>query len=106
MKDEDEMTFAAKLQELREGLGLSRSELAERAAIPPRTLDEYERGTRQPLWTTFVTLARALEVPLATFEECVAAAERPGSRQNGFFSPRAFRPAAVAFPEHFARRGS
>lgn len=99
-------TFAAKLQELREGLGLTRNELAELAAIPRAMLDEYEQGTREPLWTTFVTLARALEVPLATFEECVAAvpAEVSEVRRQGLLSRRHFRLAAGEFPQHFTSR--
>lgn len=65
------MTFAKKLRSLRESLGLSRADLAERAKIPRRTLAQYEQGQREPRWTTFVILATALESPLEEFRECV-----------------------------------
>jgi transcriptional regulator with XRE-family HTH domain len=67
------MTFAKKLRSLREGLHLSRAQLAERANIPRRTLAQYEQGQREPRWTTFLTLAGALGTPLEEFRECVVA---------------------------------
>jgi transcriptional regulator with XRE-family HTH domain len=54
-----------RLRELREGRGISVSELARRAAIGKGTLSELETGQRNPTIETLFALTTALEVPIS-----------------------------------------
>lgn len=65
------MTFAEKLQDLREKAGLSQSQLAKESDIPVWTLRGYEQGRRQPLWDVIFKLADALGVTCQEFRGCV-----------------------------------
>ncbi|MER5890064.1 XRE family transcriptional regulator [Streptomyces sp. NPDC001941] len=55
----------ARVRELREGRGLSLSELARRAEIGKGTLSELEGGGRNPTLETLYSLTTALDVPLS-----------------------------------------
>src|SRR5438874_2221094 len=63
--------FGQRLQDLRQEGGLSQSQLAERANLPLATIQGYEQGRREPLWSVAVRLARALGVSIDQFADCV-----------------------------------
>ena len=75
------MTFAEKLQALRERAGLSQAELAKASAVPVWTLRGYEQGRREPLWAVLFKLADALGVPVEEFRDCVAVATPSAPKQ-------------------------
>jgi transcriptional regulator with XRE-family HTH domain len=54
--------FAANVERLRQGRGISPEELAERSTIDPRELAEILRGDREPGYATIALLAGALGV--------------------------------------------
>jgi transcriptional regulator with XRE-family HTH domain len=60
------MGFAARLQELREGAGLSQPGLADRAGIPVDSIQNWEQGRTRPRLDALLKLARALDVSLDT----------------------------------------
>lgn len=64
-------SFAEKLRELRRQRGLSQEDLAARAGIPEEAILQYEHGLKEPRWTRFIRLVRALEASVAEFEECL-----------------------------------
>jgi transcriptional regulator with XRE-family HTH domain len=76
MADEDEQVrwFAGRLRELREGAGLSREGLAERAGLKVGGVRDLEQGRREPGWRTVLALARALGVG------CTAFLQEPAAR--------------------------
>jgi transcriptional regulator with XRE-family HTH domain len=57
-------TFAARLQALRRGAGLSQSQLARRAGLSVRTLQGWEAGRRVPSVEAAALLAAALGISL------------------------------------------
>lgn len=57
-------TFAARLKALRDAAGLSQSRLAARAAVPVRTLQDYEQGRHEPPLGVAARLAEALGASL------------------------------------------
>jgi transcriptional regulator with XRE-family HTH domain len=65
------LRFGDHLRTLREGAGLSRSELARRAAVPVSTLRNWEAERGFPGLPALVRLARALGVPVERFAEGV-----------------------------------
>jgi transcriptional regulator with XRE-family HTH domain len=54
--------FAANVERLRRGKGMSTEELAERSTVDPRELGEVLRGDREAGYATIALLAGALEV--------------------------------------------
>ena len=64
--------FAGRLRELREGAGLSREQLADRAGMKVNGVRDLEQGVRSPRWETVLALAEALGV------ECTAFTQEPG----------------------------
>ena len=59
-----------RIREVREGVGLDRQSLADRAGIEVETLSRIESGTLRPSSPTIVDIARALGIPvLAIFDE-------------------------------------
>jgi transcriptional regulator with XRE-family HTH domain len=56
------MGFPDTLQRLREKAGLSQSELAEKAGVPVRSIQNWEQGHRQPRAPALLPLAQALGV--------------------------------------------
>lgn len=61
--------FGKRIKELRQNLGLSQEELAERAEISSRYLSRVEMGQQFPSIDTLVKLANALNVELKDFFE-------------------------------------
>jgi transcriptional regulator with XRE-family HTH domain len=58
------MAFAELIQKLREQAGLSQSQLAKRAGVPVRSIQNWEQGHRQPRPPALLPLAEALGVPV------------------------------------------
>ena len=59
--------LAGKLKALREGLGLSQGELANRIGVADRaSISGYERGEREPPLPTLLAYARLARVPMET----------------------------------------
>jgi transcriptional regulator with XRE-family HTH domain len=68
--------FAGRLKELREGAGLTRDELAERAGLSKFGISDLEQGRRLPGWETVLLLCQALGV------ECTAFAQQPATSEK------------------------
>lgn len=62
------MSFADNLKRLREQKGLTQSKLAEMVGVSQPTINDYEKGKKQPVISTAVDLARELNT---TCEELV-----------------------------------
>ena len=60
------MTFAERLKQRRNELGLTQAELAKKAELTLRTIQNYEGGTRKPL---NIEMVQRLAVALATTTE-------------------------------------
>ena len=58
--------FAVRLKSLREKVGLSVDELAEKSGIPKRTLFAWESTTNEPTIGQLPQIAEALEVSIRT----------------------------------------
>jgi transcriptional regulator with XRE-family HTH domain len=59
---EDFVGISGKLKYWREIKGFSQSELADLAGVPLNSLQNWEQGSREPLWSAVVKLAAALGV--------------------------------------------
>ena len=60
--------FAGRLRELREGAGLSRKDLADRAGMKSEAgVRDLEQGLNYPTWPTVLALAAALGVDCTAF---------------------------------------
>jgi transcriptional regulator with XRE-family HTH domain len=59
--------FPGRLRELREAMGWSQSELAERAGLHLQTVSRFERGTLKPTWEAVLALAGPLGVDCLAF---------------------------------------
>ena len=62
--DDLRAAFGQRVKELREGMGWSQEQLAERAALDPTYISGIERGQRNPGLNALNYLARALGVSL------------------------------------------
>ena len=60
--------FGKRLKELREKAGISQYELAKRSKVSPTSLSRMEAETREPTWPTVLKLAKALDVPVGSFD--------------------------------------
>ena len=65
------MSFGQHLRALREGVSMSRPELARKADIPASTLGHWEGDRGFPCLPALVRLAEALGVPVERFAEGV-----------------------------------
>lgn len=65
------MSFGETLRRLREEAGLTQAALAERAAIPIRTIQGWEQNYRCPVSPDFFRLVKALGAPADAFAESV-----------------------------------
>jgi putative molybdopterin biosynthesis protein len=76
------MSFGEHLRRLRQSAGLSRSELARRAAVPASALRSWEADRGFPALPAGLRLAEALGVPVERFAEGVEdpAGEEPAPR--------------------------
>jgi len=63
------MSFANRLRELRDQVGMSRQQLADASGIGRTTIRDYEQGKRQPLLESAFKLAAGLGVKVTAFEE-------------------------------------
>jgi transcriptional regulator with XRE-family HTH domain len=72
--------FGGRLKELREQVGLTQPELAERSGLSKDGIAQLEQGRRRPAWDTVLALSAALGVDCTAFTEPPAAREptRPG----------------------------
>src|SRR5215468_9131887 len=64
------MRYGERLQQLREGAGLTQEQLAERSGVKLWTLRGYEQGRREPNWKAALSLAAALGVAAEAFSDC------------------------------------
>jgi transcriptional regulator with XRE-family HTH domain len=82
------MTFAERLQELRERAGLSQAQLANVTGIPVWTVRGYEQGRREPLWDVLFKLSRGLGVSCEAFAICVSTTHLSDHREVRKIRPR------------------
>ncbi len=75
--------FAGRLRTVREQVGLSQRQLAERAGCNVFTLSKLERGTQEPAWPLVLALARALGVECTAFQPTGEAPAEKTSRPRG-----------------------
>jgi transcriptional regulator with XRE-family HTH domain len=68
-----------RFQKVREAVGLTQAELARRAGVRLRSLQEWEQGTRIPRFDRAVQLARGLGVSL---DVLAGLAETPAARKR------------------------
>jgi transcriptional regulator with XRE-family HTH domain len=54
--------FGKRLRKMREDSGLTLAQLAQMSGLHPQTLVKFERGEREPQWSSVIALARALGV--------------------------------------------
>jgi transcriptional regulator with XRE-family HTH domain len=73
----DPQWFAGRLRELREGLGLTQEQLAVRAGVKRDAVARWERGIREPSWSSVLALAEALGVDCRAFLEPPAELPEP-----------------------------
>jgi len=64
------MTFAERLRELRDALGLSEAKLAKASGVSFASIHEYGMGRRKPSFAAVVKIARALGVTCEAFADC------------------------------------
>ena len=77
-QEKQNMSFQARLKELREASKLSQGELAERANMSRGGIAQLETGRRKPGWETLQKLATALGVSIDAFAEEAASEEKKG----------------------------
>lgn len=65
-------TFGEVLRKVRTVKGLSQKDLAEKTGIYVGSIRNYEQVVSEPLWSSVLRLADALEVPLDAFRYDVA----------------------------------
>ena len=56
------MDFPDRLKKARKNKGLSQSQLAKKMSCSVRTIQDWEQGRREPLWSAVVSLADALGI--------------------------------------------
>lgn len=56
--------FGIRLRKLRQALGLSQEQLAERIDVSPETISNLERGVHAPTFARLAEIAQGLEVDL------------------------------------------
>jgi transcriptional regulator with XRE-family HTH domain len=64
------MTFAEKLRQIRDAVGLSEARLAKESGVSFASIHEYGLGRRKPSFAAVVKLARALGVTCEAFAGC------------------------------------
>jgi transcriptional regulator with XRE-family HTH domain len=79
------MNFGAVLRHYRLRAGLTQRQLAERAGVPVRSVENWEINHRVPRMPTTVALARALGVSVDEMMACKlpAAPKKPARRRKG-----------------------
>src|SRR5262245_15452550 len=66
--------FPGRLRELRSARRLTQGQLAQAAGVSQRAVAQWERGVREPAWSSVVALAAALGV------DCTAFLQQPAAR--------------------------
>ena len=77
------MAFGEELQRLREAAGLSQSELAGRAGLSLRSVQNWEQGHRKPKADALLALSKPLKVPVETLVALVAGRAAPPPSPKG-----------------------
>lgn len=78
------MSFGVRLRELREKIGLSQAELADRVGIPIGSIQNWEQARTRPRIETLSKLARALDVTIdELLQEQGTATGTPTKRPRG-----------------------
>jgi transcriptional regulator with XRE-family HTH domain len=80
--------FGARLRELREAAGLSRSALGEKCGLTLDGIAQLESGRRRPMWESVLALAKALGVTCEAFQRPPGASQekaapRPPAKAAG-----------------------
>lgn len=70
--------FAGRLRELRENLGWTQQQLAEKAGLTRDGVAQLETGRRKPGWDTVVAICQALGVPCDAFLQAPATSPPAG----------------------------
>jgi len=71
------MTFAERLRELREKVGMTQEQLADQSGVNLWTIRGYEQGRREPNWKALLALAAALRVRAEAFADCEEGQPKP-----------------------------
>lgn len=84
--------FAGRLRELRESVGLTQSQLAEKARMTREGVAQLETGRRKPAWETVLALCGALNVSCESFtqppkEQLARSAGRPARSKPSAEAP-------------------
>lgn len=93
----DAKWFAGRLRELREGSGLTRKQLAEKAGLrSEKGIRDIEQGLRMPYWDTVLAICDALDVTPDAFIVQPEEREPPGPGRPPRQVPVNTTPAAAA----------
>jgi transcriptional regulator with XRE-family HTH domain len=65
----DPKWFGVKLRELREQRGLTQQKLSDLSGVPQRSIANWERGIRDPGWSSVLALCQALGVSCEVFTQ-------------------------------------
>lgn len=84
--------FPGRLRELREQIGLTQQELAERVGVQRDAVARWEAGRREPSWSNVLALAAALGVDCMAFNEAPAKAPERGRGRPRKVAPEEARP--------------
>ena len=86
-------TFGERLRRLREAAGLTQERLTEASGVNLWTLRGYEQGRREPGWKVAIHLARALNVTVEAFADCVSQEDQAGGKGG---APKSAKPRPAA----------
>jgi len=85
------MTFAQKLRQLRDAVGLSEAKLAKASGLPFGTVHDYGLGRRTPSLLAAVKLAAALGVDCRVWADCDDVNGTPPAKSSGMTATSAKR---------------
>lgn len=68
------VSFSLLLEQLRNERGLTKAELAKKAAVDPSTITRFEQGSRLPERATVIQIADAMVLPMVDRDTLLAAA--------------------------------
>jgi transcriptional regulator with XRE-family HTH domain len=86
-------TFGERLRRLREKAGLTQDQLTAASGVNLWTLRGYEQNRREPGWKVAIHLAKALNVAVEAFADCVSQDDQAG--RNGE-PPKSAKPRTAA----------
>jgi transcriptional regulator with XRE-family HTH domain len=99
----DSVWYGGRLRELREGAGLTREQLAERAGVSARGVTQWERDEREPGWSNVISLAKALGVTCEAFTQ--PPAEREPAKPGRPPKPKEEQPSGAKRPRGRPKKG-